>query len=43
VKEFIDAHGGTIEVQTQQNEGSTFTVRLPLVSKPVSQAQVMLN
>ena len=43
VKEFIDAHGGTIEVQTQQNEGSTFTVRLPLIAKPINQVQVMLN
>jgi len=28
-KAVVEAHGGTIEVATQWNQGSTFTVRLP--------------
>lgn len=43
VKEFIEAHSGTISVETRQNEGSTFTVRLPLVNKPVAEANLALN
>lgn len=43
VKEFIEAHSGTISVETRQNEGSTFTVRLPLVNKPVAEANLVLN
>lgn len=43
VKEFIDAHSGTIEVQSRQNEGSTFTVRLPIITKPAASGQVVLN
>lgn len=30
VKEYIELHGGTIVVESQVNEGSTFTISLPL-------------
>ncbi|HEY1388958.1 MAG TPA: chemotaxis protein CheB [Ktedonobacterales bacterium] len=30
-KELVTAHGGTIEVESQVNAGTTFTVRLPLI------------
>ncbi|MCU0425365.1 MAG: ATP-binding protein [Candidatus Kapabacteria bacterium] len=43
VKEFVEAHKGTISVETRQNEGSVFTVRLPLVNKPVAEANLALN
>ncbi|WP_110113452.1 ATP-binding protein [Bacillus sp. CGMCC 1.16541] len=34
VKEIIKAHGGNITVQSELKKGSTFTVSLPLISKP---------
>ena len=43
VKEFIEVHGGTIAVQSRQNEGSTFIVRLPLINKPANELQIALN
>ncbi|MBD1209453.1 MAG: HAMP domain-containing protein [Ignavibacteria bacterium] len=43
VKEFIDVHGGTITVQSRQNEGSIFIVRLPLINKPANELQIALN
>jgi two-component system phosphate regulon sensor histidine kinase PhoR len=30
VKKMIEAHGGTIQVESKLNEGSTFTIQLPL-------------
>ncbi len=32
----IKAHGGSIELESELNKGSTFTVRLPLTQKPQS-------
>ncbi|TAE23721.1 MAG: HAMP domain-containing protein [Candidatus Kapaibacterium sp.] len=37
VKEFVEAHGGTVSVASRMNEGSIFTVRLPLLSAEAAQ------
>ena len=29
VRQIIDAHGGTIEIQSEQNQGATFVVTFP--------------
>jgi signal transduction histidine kinase len=30
VRQFAEAHGGTVEIETMEGQGSTFAVRLPL-------------
>jgi signal transduction histidine kinase/HAMP domain-containing protein len=37
VKEFIEAHSGKVSVESRQNDGSTFTVRLPLLDAETAQ------
>jgi PAS domain S-box-containing protein len=31
VKEIVELHGGTVQVSSQEHQGSTFTIRLPLL------------
>ncbi len=39
VKQLIELHGGTISVESQENSGSTFTFRLPLLASAASAAR----
>lgn len=38
VKHIVDAHGGTIDVTTRPNQGTTFTIRLPRPTPPTGAA-----
>ncbi len=37
VKEFVELHGGTIEVQSEVDNGTTFTIKFPLGSEHLQQ------
>ena len=41
VRELVNAHGGTIDVQSVEGEGSTFTVTLPCGSGHLTETQVV--
>jgi signal transduction histidine kinase len=40
VRNFVQIHGGKVEVESRTGEGSTFTVRLPYVTEKPMQAEV---
>jgi signal transduction histidine kinase len=35
VKQLVEAHGGTVEVSSQADQGTVFTVRLPQATRPL--------
>ncbi|MBI3722042.1 MAG: hypothetical protein HY248_05765, partial [Fimbriimonas ginsengisoli] len=39
VKHIVEAHGGTVQVESALNQGSTFTVRLPIVAGDAQSAE----
>jgi len=43
VKEFVERHGGNVSVESEEGEGTTFTIRLLIDGPPVEADTVMLQ
>ncbi len=41
VKRLVEEHGGTIAVESQLNQGTTFTVSMPILSEPVRRKSIL--